>query len=123
MVAGYAAVKYYKSTKYYEAEAEMPVPAEKVFQTAVSIIEEKPDLKILEKDEPEGFLEVTDGTQTSELRVKAIDDGKSEIIIRADLPQEDREKETVKELERELALRIIEKICTRLKVKCTIEEE
>jgi hypothetical protein len=117
IVAGVAAVKYYKSTQYYEAEAELPVPAEKVFQTAVSITEEKPDLQTLEKDESKGFLKVTDGRQKSSLKVKAVDDGRSEIVIRADLPKEE------KELEKELALRIIEQICTRLAVKCTVEEK
>ena len=117
IVAGVAAVKYYKSTLYYEAEAELPVPAEKIFQTAVNITEEKPKLEALEKDESKFFLKVTDGRQKSSLKVKAIDDGKSEIIIRADLPEEE------KELEDELALSIIEQICTRLNVKCTIEEK
>jgi len=110
------AIKYYKDAKFYTVRAEMPAPAEKVYKTALSMAEERKDVKILKKDEKALFLEVTDGVQTASLKAEAIGPEKADVTIKAEVP-------AGKEKEKELALRITNNICNKLEVKCTIEKQ
>ena len=125
-LAPVVAYKYMKKDKGYEAIAQMPATAEKVYSTAVSIAEEKaPKIQILKKEDNDMFLEVTDGVQTASVKVKkAGEEGKSEITVMASVPKEEgQEKEMQKEKEKELALRIVELLCTKLEVECTVTKE
>lgn len=121
-----AAYKYLKKDKGYEATAEMPAPAEKVYNAAVSIAEEKaPKIQIVKKEDESMFLEVTDGVQTASVKVKkGSEEGKSGITVTADLPKEEgQEKEAEETKEKELALRIVNLLCTKLEVECTVTKE
>jgi len=125
-LAPVVAYKYMKKDKGYEAIAQMPATPEKVYSTAVSIAEEKaPKIQILKKEDNDMFLEVTDGVQTASVKVKkAGEEGKSEITVMASVPKEEgQEKEMQKEKEKELALRIVELLCTKLEVECTVTKE
>ena len=118
----------YKASKNkgYEATAQMPATPEKVYSTAVSIAEEKaPDIKIVKKEDKDMFLEVTDGKQTASVKVmKTNDEEKSEVTVKATVPKEEgQEKEAKIEKEKELALRVVELICTKLEVECTVKKE
>jgi len=112
------AIKYYKESQNYVAKAELPASAEKVYSTAVSMAEEK-ELKILEKDDKDLLIKVTDGKQTASLKAEAVSPDKTEITVTASIPESQERKEEQKEL----ALRIIDKLCTRLDVKYTIVSE
>lgn len=125
-LAPIAAYKYMKKDKGYEATAVMPVPAEKVYSTAVSVAEEKaPDIQIVKKEDENMLLEVTDGVQKASVTVKkAAEEGKSEITVMASVPKEEgQEKEVKKDKEKELALRIVHLLCTKLEVECTVTKE
>ncbi|MDH4230455.1 MAG: hypothetical protein OEW04_00315 [Nitrospirota bacterium] len=125
-LAPIAAYKYMKKDKGYEATAEMPAPADKVFGAAVSIAEEKaPKIRIVKREDEDMFLEVTDGVQTASVKVeKGSEEGKSAITVMADLPKEEgQEKEAEETKEKELALRIVNLLCTKLEVECTITKE
>ncbi len=115
------AVMYYKEQNQTVAKAEMAVPAEKVYATAVSMAEEK-DLKVLKKEDEKLYLEVTDGKQTASFKAEATDKGNTQMTIMASLPSEEN-KEQKKEEEKELALRIVNRICERLEVQCTITKQ
>jgi len=120
-----APVILYKASKGkgYEATAQMAVPADTVFAAAVSSAEEKaPKIKIVKKEDENMFLEVTDGVQTASVKVKkASEEGKSEITVLASVPKEEgQEKEAKTEKEKELALRIVELLCNKLEVECTV---
>ncbi len=115
------AVMYYKEQNQTVAKAEMAVPAEKVYATAVSMAEEK-DLKVLKKEDEKLYLEVTDGKQTASFKAEATDKGNTQMTIMASLPSEEN-KEQKKEQEKELALRIVNRICERLEVQCTITKQ
>ena len=115
------AVKYYKDQNQTVAKAEMAVPAEKVYATAVSMAEEK-DLKVLKKEDEKLYLEVTDGKQTASFKAEATDKGNTIMTIMASLPPEET-KEQKKEEEKELALRIVNRVCERLEVQCTITKQ
>lgn len=117
--------KYAKKDKGYEATAVMPAPAEKVYSTAVAIAEEKaPKIQIVKKEVETMFLEVTDGVQTASVTVKkAAEEGNSDLTVLANIPKEEgQEKEVQKEKEKELALRIVDLLCNKLEVQCTIKE-
>jgi hypothetical protein len=112
------AVKYMKDKQQYSAKAELPAPAEKVYAAAVSLSEEK-DLKILKKDDAKLMIEVTDGKQTASLTAVSVGSEKTEITVTASIP-EAQERKTE---EKELALRVIDKVCERLGVTYTIVEQ
>jgi hypothetical protein len=114
------AIKHYRDAQFYIAEAEVPAPAEKAYETALSMTEERPDLQILKKDDSKLFLEVTDGRQKGSFKAKPIDDKSAEIVVRANVPKEEEKRE---ELQQELALRFVDRLCTRLQVKCTVVEQ
>ena len=120
------AYKVLSKDKGYEAVAQLPVSAEKVYSAAVSSAEEKaPKIKIVKKEDEKMFLEVTDGIQTASVTVKkAAEEGKSEIIVLASVPKEEgQEKEAKTEKEKELALRIVDFLCAKLEVECTVKKE
>jgi hypothetical protein len=112
------AYKYIKDNKQYSAKAELPAPVEKVYTAAVSLAEEK-DLKILKKDDAKYMIEVTDGKQTASLTAVSVSSEKTQITVTASIP-EAQEKKTE---EKELALRIMDRVCERLGVTYTIVEE
>ena len=125
-LAPIAIAKYAKKDKGYEATALMPAPAEKVYSAAVSAAEEKaPKVQIVKKEDADMFLEVTDGVQTASVKVvKASDEEKSDVTVKATLPKEEgQEKEAKTAKEKELALRIVELLCAKLEVECTITKE
>jgi hypothetical protein len=116
------AIYYAKSKEGYVAEAEIPAPAEKVYRAAITLAEERaPVVKILKKDDAKLVLEVTDDIQKASFKAESISQEKTSVIVRADVPKEEgREKEYEKDREKELALRIINNLCTKLNVKCTV---
>jgi hypothetical protein len=116
------AIYYAKSKEGYVAEAEIPAPAEKVYRAAISVAEERaPVVTILKKDDAKLLLEVTDDIQKASFKAESISPEKTAVIVKADVPKvEGKEKEYEKDREKELALRIIDKVCTKLNVKCTI---
>jgi len=119
------AIKYAKSKEGYVAEAEIPAPAEKVYRAAIALTEERaPVVKILKKDDAKLFLEVTDDIQKASFKAESISQEKTAVIVKADVPKvEGKEKEYEKEQEKELALRIIDKICAKLNVQCTVTKQ
>ena len=116
------AIHYAKSKEGYVAEAEIPAPAEKVYRTAITLAEERaPVVKILKKDDAKMMLEVTDDIQKASFKAEPINSEKTGVIIKADVPKvEGKEKEYEKEQEKELALRILNNLCTKLNVQCTV---
>jgi hypothetical protein len=115
------AVKYYKSANQITAKAETTVPTEEVYNTAVSIAEEK-GIKILKKEDEKSYLEVTDGVQTASFKAEKTDKGTTAITITASIASEEPEEKR-KGQEKELAHRIIGRICERLSAQCIVEKE
>jgi hypothetical protein len=126
ILAPIVAYKYMKKDNGYEVTAVMPMPAEKVYSTAVTLADERaPKITIVKKEDENMFLEVTDGMQTASVTVKkAAEEGNSDITVLASIPkQEGLEKEVKKEIEKELALRIVDLLCNKLEVQCTVAKE
>jgi hypothetical protein len=116
------AIHYAKGKEGYVAEAVIPAPAEKVYRAAISLAEERaPVVKILKKDDEKFLLEVTDDIQKASFKAESISTEKAAVIVKADVPKvEGKEKEYEKEQEKELALRIINNVCAKLNVQCTV---
>lgn len=112
------AIIYYKDKENYIAKADLPAPAQKAYETAVGMAEEK-EVKITEQDDKNLFIKVTDGKQTASLKAVEAGSNKTEITVTASIPK-DKERE---EEQKELGLRIIHKICAKLDVKCTIVKQ
>jgi len=115
------AVMYMKDANQAVAKAEMPAPVDKVYATAVSMAEEK-DLKILKKEDEKFYIEVTDGVQTASFKAETAGDQKTAIIVTSTVVSEGT-KEEKKAQEKELALRIVNRVCERLGVQCTITRQ
>ncbi len=108
-------VHYLRSADEYTAKAQISAPAERVYTTAVAIAQEK-DLKILERNDRDLRIEVTDGRQKGSLKAARLAGGKCEVTVTAGLKgAEDRKAQ-----ERELALRVFERLCERLGVRYTV---
>jgi hypothetical protein len=112
------AVMYYKGKENYVAKADLPAPAQKVYSTAVSMAEEK-EVNIIEQDDKNLLVKVTDGKQTASLKAVPVSSDKTEITVTASIPEAEERKEEQKEL----ALRIIDNVCAKLDVKCTITKQ
>lgn len=117
------AVKYVKSSSQTKAKAEIPLPAAKVYRTAVDLAKRK-GLRIVKREDEKLYLEITDGVQTASLSAVAAGNDKTEITVVATLPfQEGEEKEQREEKEKELTLRVVDRLCERLAVRCTLVTE
>jgi len=116
------AIHYAKGKEGYVAEAEIPAPAEKVYGAAITLAEERaPVVKILKKDDAKFLLEVTDDIQKASFKAESISPEKTAVIVKADVPKvEGKEKEYETEQEKELALRIINNVCAKLNVQCSV---
>ncbi len=119
------AYKYMKKDKGYEVIGQMQAAPEKIYNAAVSMAEEKaPKIKIVKKEDDKMFLEVTDGIQTASLKVKKVEEEKSEFTILASVPKEEgQEKEVKKDKEKELAYRLVYMMCTKLDAECSLTKE
>jgi hypothetical protein len=112
------AIKYYEEKENYVAKADLPAPAQKVYEAAVSMAKEKA-VKIVEKDNKKFYLKVKDGKQTASLKAVPVGSDKAQIIVTASIPESKERKEAQKDL----VFRIMHNVCTKLNVKYTIEQQ
>lgn len=112
-----AAIQYYQSTRNYVATAEMGVPAETVYRTAIKEAQARSStIKIVKRDDSGRLLEITDGKQNASIKAVPKTNDKTDVVVVADVP----ESAGGKEKEQELALRIIRILADRLGVKYEI---
>lgn len=107
-------VRYYKSKSDYVASAEVRVPVEEVYSTAVKEAEARaPEIKIVKRNDAERMLEITDGVETATFKTAQLTEEVSQIFILAKSPEG-------VEREKELALLIIEALCKSMGVEYTL---
>lgn len=118
------AVHYFKTDDNYVATANVDKNADEIWQ-AVGRLADKGEaegrLKIVKKDDPEKLLKVTDDVQTAEVKVNPEETGGAKIIVKADVPGESKEEE--QEKEKELAIRIMNRLCAEVKADCKIVDK
>ena len=109
----------------YVATADVDESADELWQSITELADKRVAegrIKILEKEDSDRRLEVTDDVQTAEIKVDPKEGGGSKIIVRADVPDEKDEKVEEKK-EEELALRIMKQLCEKAKADCKIVEK
>ena len=121
-----AIVYYHEKHKGFVVTVQLDVEANKVYQTALDLIEHPPETEVLpefikvtniKKDDKK--LSVTfdamfkDGTHHDKVKVTAIGANRSQLIAVADTPGK-------KEAEKTSALQIVKAICDKLGVKYTL---
>ena len=134
-VAAIPAIVYYSEKhKGYAVTVQLDVEANKVYQTAVDLIEDPPRTEILPKfkkvtniKKDDEKMAVTfdvvfeDGTHHDKVKVTAIGAKRSQLIAISDISaKKDEDKSSTKQAEKTSALRIVKVICDRLGVKYTV---
>jgi hypothetical protein len=118
-------VYYYNTDDNYVATAETRRNADDLWLDILRfaerrVKEEGGKITILERNDTERLLEVTDGFQTAS--VKIIPEGRreSKLVIIADVPKGEEEE---LEKEKELAARMMKRLCEEAKAGCKLVEK
>ena len=114
-VAAIPVVVYKQATKFHTATVEVNAKANDVYRTALLIIEEDPELKLLKKDDEKFVAEAEKGELNATIMATQLDDKKTQLIVTADAGK--------KETDKELALQIITNICDKLGIKYTVVDK
>ena len=109
-VAAIPVVIYYEAEKHYTATVQVDAKAADVYNTAVRLIGEKPDVKIKKKDDAKFLVEIERGKQYASIKAVSHNGNKTQLVVTADASKK-------KEEDKELALRIVKDICDELGVK------
>ena len=125
-IAAVPVVIHYESTQDgYVATAEVDESPDEIWRSTTQTVEERVRegrLRILERDDSDRLIKVTDDVQTAEVNVDTKDGGGSIVVVKADVPDEKDEK-AEEEKEKELALRIMKNICENAKADCELVEK
>ena len=118
-------VYYYSTDDNYIATAEARRNADDLWLAILRLAERRIEetegkLKILERNDTERILELTDGYQSGSVKVIPTGRRKSKIVVVANLPKGE-EKELEKE--QELAARVMKALCEEAKAECKLVEE
>jgi hypothetical protein len=117
------AIYYYKTSENYVAQADAKESASEIWAAVVRLAERRKaegKVKILEKDDTERKIRVTDGVQTAEAKIIPVGKRESKITIIADIPKAEKER---KEKEQELAARIMKNLCEEANAACSFVEK
>ena len=116
-VAAIPAVVYYKKKSNYDATVELNVDANKVYQAAKKEVAARSHLQILDENDSDLLLKVTDGNQTAIVKAEPTGTNKTKLIVTANIPGIEQEKE------KELAIRAVDIICNNLGVEYQLIEK
>lgn len=108
------AVRYYKSSKFQTATVQVNAKAEDVYRTALRLIDEDPQIKLLKKDDKKFMVEAEKGELQGSIKTTSISEKQSQLVVTADAGEKEEDKK--------LALRIVTRICDKLGVKYTVVE-
>lgn len=108
------AVHYYKSSKHFTAIVQVNAKAADVFQTALRIVGENPDIKLLKKDDEKLMVEAKKGELFASIKTTAISNNQTQLVATADAGEKEEDKK--------LALQVVTRICDELGVKYTVVE-
>jgi hypothetical protein len=108
------AVRYYKSSKFQTATVQVNAKAEDVHRTALRLVDEDPEIKLLKKDDKKFMVEAEKGELHGTIKTTSISEKQSQLVVTADAGEKEEDKK--------LALRIVTRICDKLEVKYTVVE-
>jgi hypothetical protein len=111
-----AAIAYKKGTKFNKATVQVQAAANDVYSTAIGVINDDPAIELLKKDDEKLKAEARKGKLLAKIEVKKLDNGNTKLIVKADAGKD-------KKADKELALRIVKRICDTLGVKYVVNEK
>jgi len=117
------AIHYYKTSENYVAQADTNKSADEIWAAVVRLAEKRKaegKIEILERDDTERLIKVTDGVQTAEAKTIPVGKSKSRLTVMADIP---KGEEGQREKEQELAARIMNNLCEEAKAACKFVEK
>ena len=114
-VAAIPIIIYAKSTKHHTATVQIDAKAKDVYDTALGLVEADPEIKLLKKDDEKLFVEVEKGKLHASIKATSVKEKQTQLIVTADAGEKEEDKE--------LALRVVTRICDKLGVKYTVAKE
>ncbi|GLR77280.1 MULTISPECIES: DUF3568 family protein [Aliivibrio] len=111
-VATVGAVMYYKSQSHEVASVDIEAPAKNVYQTAIDVVNQNPNVSIINQDDSLKVLDVRQNEKDGSIKVSAINSSLSKLTITSDVTGDEEVN----------PLSGIFKICEDLNVKCELSK-
>ena len=108
-------VVYTKGASQHTASVQLAMPPNDVYAGILTVISGMPDLTVVNQDDSRFFLEVVKGPLRVSAQATDLGRGETLLFVWADAGNSGRSG-------RELALEAVEKLCTEVKVECTLQE-
>jgi len=108
-------VVYTKGARQHTATVQLAVPAAEVYAAMLRITAQRPDLKILNKEDKRYLLELTDGERSVAGQATELDVNSSLLFIWSDAGESGQTGQSI-------SLKAIRDICAELKVHCTMQD-
>lgn len=112
-MATVGAVMYYKSQSHEVATVDIKAPANKVYNKAVDIVSNNPEIDIIQQDDTLMLLDINQDDTAATIKISQINRQVSQLTISADARENDG------------ASRVLDgvfRICKELKVECKLSE-
>jgi len=108
-------VVYTKGARQHTATVQLAVPAAEVYAAMLRITAQRPDLKVLNKEDKRYLLELTDGERSVAGQATELDANSSLLFIWSDAGESGQTGQNI-------SLKAIRDICAELKVHCTMQD-
>lgn len=105
------------SQGYDVATVVLEAPADRVYQTAIKTLEQRPDVTITKQDSKNGKIQFRKGDLVAGLQVSSLGDKLSQLVIASGVPDPGQPSATSLVVERVLS------ICQEMKVECSLQSE
>jgi hypothetical protein len=106
-------VKFIEKERQYTAKLEVPKEADEIYQIVVREIEKLPDVRIISKDDSKFSVEASRAEQTTRITALKTGSGESMVTIRADAGKNWEDS-------KELAQRVLRRICQEVNMQCQL---
>jgi hypothetical protein len=106
-------VKFIEKESQYTAKLEVPKEADEIYRIVVREIEKLPDVRIIRKDDSKLSVEASRAEQTTRITAFTTGSGKSMITITADAGKNWEDS-------KELAQRVVRRICQEVNMQCQL---
>jgi hypothetical protein len=109
-------VKFVEKERQYTTRLEVPKEADEIYQIVIREIEKLPDVKIIRKDNTKFSVEGSRAEQTTRITVSPAGSGRSIVTVVADAGKTWEES-------KDLAYRIVRRICDEVNMECQLVAE
>jgi hypothetical protein len=106
-------VKFIEKERQYTAKLEVPKEADEIYRILVREIEKLPDVRIIRKDDSKLSVEASRAEQTTRITVLKTGAGKSMVTITAEAGKNWEDS-------KELAQRVVRRICQEVSMQCQL---